>query len=143
MCKVLNKRIHGIPQGAIYIGRPSIWGNPFVIGKDGQRDDVIAKYETWLLGNGQLVDQLAALAGKDLVCWCAPARCHGDVLVRLANQPPNSTMSALQKGRGLRPLFCACVEAAPGASSPHRRPHFVLPTEQRGDATRVGFAGHS
>ncbi len=89
MCKVLNKRIHGIPQGAIYIGRPSIWGNPFVIGKDGQRDDVIAKYETWLLGNGQLVDQLTALAGKDLVCWCAPARCHGDVLVRLANKPPN------------------------------------------------------
>jgi hypothetical protein len=89
VCKVLNKRIHGTPQGEIYIGRPSIWGNPFVIGKDGQRDDVIAKYETWLLGNGQFVDQLAALAGKDLVCWCAPARCHGDVLVRLANKPPN------------------------------------------------------
>ena len=64
-------------------------GNPFVIGKDGSRDDVIAKYETWLLGSGKLVDQLAALAGKDLVCWCAPARCHGDVLVRLANKPPN------------------------------------------------------
>lgn len=89
MCKVLNKRIHGVPRGAVYIGRPSIWGNPFVIGKDGSRDDVIAKYETWLLGNGQLVDQLAALAGKDLVCWCAPARCHGDVLVRLANKPAN------------------------------------------------------
>lgn len=89
MCMVLNKRIHGVSPGAVYIGRPSIWGNPFVIGKDGSRDDVIAKYETWLLGNGELVDQLAALAGKDLVCWCAPARCHGDVLVRLANKPPN------------------------------------------------------
>lgn len=89
MCKVLNKRIHGIPQGAVYIGRPTIWGNPFVIGKDGSRDDVITKYETWLLGNGHLVDRLAALAGKDLVCWCAPARCHGDVLVRLANKPPS------------------------------------------------------
>ena len=89
MCKVLNKRIHGIPKGAVYIGRPSIWGNPFVIGKDGSRDDVITKYETWLLSNGHLVDQLAALAGKDLVCWCAPARCHGDVLVRLANKPHN------------------------------------------------------
>jgi hypothetical protein len=89
MCKVLNKRIHGVSPGAVYIGRPSIWGNPFVIGKDGSRDDVIAKYETWLLGNGQLVDQLPALAGKDLVCWCAPARCHGDVLLRLANKPPN------------------------------------------------------
>lgn len=86
---MLNKRIHGVPRGAVYIGRPSIWGNPFVIGKDGSRDDVIAKYETWLLGNGQLVDQLAALAGKDLVCWWAPARCHGDVLVRLANKPSN------------------------------------------------------
>lgn len=89
MCKVLNKRIHGVPRGAVYIGRPSIWSNPFVIGKDGSRDDVIAKYETWLLGNRKLVDQLAALAGKDLVCWCAPARCHGDVLVRLANKPSN------------------------------------------------------
>jgi hypothetical protein len=89
MCKVLNKRIHGVPRGAVYIGRPSIWGNPFVIGKDGSLDDVIAKYETWLLGNRKLVDQLAALAGKDLVCWCAPARCHGDVLVRLANKPAN------------------------------------------------------
>lgn len=46
MCKVLNKRIHGVSPGAVYIGRPSIWGNPFVIGKDGSRDDVIAKYET-------------------------------------------------------------------------------------------------
>ena len=89
MCKVLNKRIHGVPRGAVYIGRPSIWCNPFVIGKDGSRDDVIAKYETWLLGNGKLVDQLAVHLGKDLVCWCAPARCHGDVLVRLANKPAN------------------------------------------------------
>jgi hypothetical protein len=89
MGKVLNKRIHGIPPGAVYIGRPSIWGNPFVIGKDGSRGDVIARYETWLLGNAPLVDQLHTLAGKDLVCWCAPASCHGDVLLRLANRPPD------------------------------------------------------
>ncbi|GGI68671.1 hypothetical protein GCM10007973_02190 [Polymorphobacter multimanifer] len=89
MCKVLNKRIHGIPLGAVYIGRPSIWGNPFVIGKDGSRSDVIARYETWLLGNAYLVDQLHTLTGKDLVCWCAPASCQGDVLVRLASKPPN------------------------------------------------------
>ena len=36
---VLNKHKHGIPQGAIYIGRGSKWGNPFVIGKDGSRDE--------------------------------------------------------------------------------------------------------
>ena len=49
MPKVLNKRVDGIPPGAVYIGRPSVWGNPFVIGKDGSRDDVIAKYEAWLM----------------------------------------------------------------------------------------------
>lgn len=85
MCKVLNKRIDRVPPGATYIGGPSIWGNPFVIGKDGSRDNVIAKYDARLLGNPKLLAQLHMLAGKSLVCWCAPARCHGDVLVRLAN----------------------------------------------------------
>jgi len=32
----------------VYIGRPSKWGNPFVIGRDGSRADVIAKYRTWI-----------------------------------------------------------------------------------------------
>jgi len=86
MCKVLNKRVHGVPPGAVYIGRPSIWGNPFVIGKDGSRDDVIAKFEAYVRRRPDLMKQLHNLAGKDVVCWCAPARCHGDVLVRLANQ---------------------------------------------------------
>ena len=85
MCKVLNKRVHGVPQGAVYIGRPSIWGNPFVIGKDGSRDDVIAKYAAYIRARPELMKQLHKLAGKDLICWCAPARCHGDVLVELAN----------------------------------------------------------
>ena len=83
--RVLNKRHHGIPDGAVYIGRPSEWGNPFVIGADGSRDEVIAKYEQWLRGNPHLMAALAELRGKDLVCWCAPASCHGDVLLALAN----------------------------------------------------------
>jgi len=86
MCKVLNKRVHGVPPGAVYIGRPSIWGSPFVIGKDGSRDDVIAKFEAHVRRRPDLMKQLHTLTGKDVVCWCAPARCHGDVLVRLANQ---------------------------------------------------------
>ena len=85
MPKVLNKRVDGIPPGAVYIGRPSVWGNPFVIGKDGSRDDVIAKYEAWLMTRPVLLAGLPQLRGKDLVCWCSPAGCHGDVLVRLAN----------------------------------------------------------
>jgi hypothetical protein len=89
MCKVLNKRIHGVPKDAVYIGRPSIWGNPFVIGKDGSRDEVIAKFETYLLGNAGLMKQLHTLTGRDIVCWCAPSSCHGDVLVRMANAQPH------------------------------------------------------
>ncbi len=84
--KVLNKFVNGIPKGSVYIGRPSKWGNPFTIGKDGDRFDVIAKYREWLRSQPELI--LAAkreLAGKDLVCFCAPKGCHGDVLLEVAN----------------------------------------------------------
>lgn len=69
----------------IYIGRPSKWGNPFVIGKDGTREQVIEKYRHWVLGQPTLVNQLKELQGKVLGCWCSPAPCHGDVLVELTN----------------------------------------------------------
>lgn len=85
--RVLNKRRAGIPPEAVYIGRPSIWGNPFVIGADGDRVTVISKYERWLVQQNDLVGRLDELRGKDLVCFCAPAACHGDVLLRLANGP--------------------------------------------------------
>lgn len=86
MPQVLNKYKHGIPAGAVYIGRPSKWGNPFVIGKDGDRDEVIAKYRAWLMSQPDLIAQARKeLAGKDLVCFCAPKACHGDVLLEVAN----------------------------------------------------------
>jgi len=88
MAKVLNKMHGGVPPGAVYIGRPSKWGNPFVIGRDGSRDEVIAKYRAWLLRNDRLMAALPELRSKDLVCWCAPAPCHGDVLIALANAAP-------------------------------------------------------
>ena len=71
----------------VYIGRPSKWGNPFVLGRDGTREQVIGRYEAWLLGREELVAALGELRGKVLGCWCAPRACHGDVLVRLANAP--------------------------------------------------------
>jgi hypothetical protein len=70
----------------VYIGRPSIWGNPFVIGKDGSREDVVRKYKAWILSKPELMKQLSSLKGKTLGCWCAPAACHGDVLAELANK---------------------------------------------------------
>jgi len=70
----------------VYIGRPSIWGNPFEIDKDGTRGEVIDKYRDWLLGQPELLAQLASLRGKTLGCWCAPLACHGHVLEELANK---------------------------------------------------------
>lgn len=68
----------------VYIGRPSKWGNPFVIGRDGTRAEVIEKYEAWLLDQPDLLAALPELRGKRLGCFCAPLPCHGDVLARLA-----------------------------------------------------------
>lgn len=82
--RVLNKRQKNCPPG-IYIGRPSKWGNPFVIGRDGTREEVIQKYKDYLLGNAELMSSLHELRGKNLICWCRPHLCHGDVLLELAN----------------------------------------------------------
>lgn len=68
----------------LYIGRPSKWGNPFQIGSDGDRAQVIARYERWLDTQPELLEALPELAGKTLGCWCAPQPCHGDVLARRA-----------------------------------------------------------
>lgn len=82
--KVLNKYKDGFPPDSVYIGRPSKWGNPFTIGKDGTREEVIEKYREWLKTQPQLIEAAKReLAGKDLVCFCAPKPCHGDVLVEI------------------------------------------------------------
>jgi hypothetical protein len=70
----------------VYVGRPSKWGNPFIIGKDGNREEVIKKYRDWLMKQPSLLNQLGELKGKVLACWCAPQTCHADVLVELANK---------------------------------------------------------
>ena len=71
-------------QYDVYIGRPSVWGNPFRVGRDGTRDDVVTKYEAWLRTQPELMAQLPELRGKTLGCWCKPLPCHGDVLARVA-----------------------------------------------------------
>ena len=66
----------------VYIGRGrgSKWGNPFVIGRDGNRDEVISKFEMYMMSNPQLIQQLPELIDKTLGCWCKPKACHGDIL---------------------------------------------------------------
>jgi hypothetical protein len=88
MCRVLNVRQVGKRAAVdrVYVGRPSKWGNPFIIGRDGTREAVIAKYRAWIVRQPALMAALPELRGKNLVCWCAPERCHAEVLIELANR---------------------------------------------------------
>lgn len=86
----------------VYIGRPSKWGNPFVIGQDGGRLEVINKYRQWILSQPNLIRDLIELEGKILGCWCKPKICHGDVLVNLVDEfkpdwvsPPGDTIGEI------------------------------------------------
>lgn len=83
------------PEGAVYIGRPTKWGNPFthLVGKTKAefvvptREESVTKFREWFLSQPELVAAAKAeLRGKDLICWCKPASCHGDVLLEIANQ---------------------------------------------------------
>ena len=75
----------------VYIGRTfggyvsEGWGNPFVVGRDGDRKEVLRKYRRWLMGQPELLARIPELCGKILGCWCKPKACHGDVLAELAN----------------------------------------------------------
>lgn len=85
--RVLNARTVGrkVP-GAVYCGRPGPWGNPFVIGKHGDREEVIRRYREWLLSQPEMMEKARReLKGLDLICWCAPLECHCDVLAEVAN----------------------------------------------------------
>lgn len=84
MPKVWNKKDKNCPKNAIYVGRPSKWGNPYKIGIDGTREEVIELYKKWLSNQRYL--NLEELKGKDLVCWCKPLPCHADILLELANK---------------------------------------------------------
>lgn len=76
----------------VYIGRPSKWGNPFAIGRDGDRQQVIAKFRAWVVEQPDLVADLHELRGKRLGCFCAPLACHGDVLAELADDPVDAVL---------------------------------------------------
>lgn len=77
----------------VYVGRPSKWGNPFSHMKGTlacyqvkTRDEAVEKYKEWILKQDHLMRSLHELKDKVLGCWCAPKKCHGDVLLELANK---------------------------------------------------------
>jgi hypothetical protein len=108
--RIQRKRTKGwrMPEGAVYVGRPTKWGNPFPVKEHGEV--AVEMFDQWLgygisAGADCLVPypepgQLKALAdrrdrilgdigdlrGKDLVCWCHwMDPCHADVLLEIAN----------------------------------------------------------
>jgi hypothetical protein len=79
--------------GQAYVGRPSPLGNPYALGRDGNREEVIGKYRQWLWDQLQQPNSpqerelrrllALAVAGKlELLCWCAPLPCHAEVVRR-------------------------------------------------------------
>lgn len=64
------------PDNVVYVGRPSYWGNPFVVGRDGTAEEVCAAYRQYAIEAGNL--WLNPLRGHDLECWC-PLACKEEV----------------------------------------------------------------
>ena len=85
MIKIVNKRNYKGP--GIYVGRPSPLGNRFVIGRDGDRDEVIRKYRDFLATalhdddkvkrEFERIEELNKKGDVILICWCALSKCHG------------------------------------------------------------------
>ncbi len=79
----------------IYIGRDcqefkgSKWQNPFIIGKDGTRIEVIQKFEKYIRTKPELLKDLYELDNKILGCWCGKKACHGQILIKIRNEQLN------------------------------------------------------
>ena len=71
----------------VFIGRPSKWGNPFRIGKDGTREEVIEKFRKYFFSRPELMEAARReLKGKVLGCFYFPLGCHGDILASFVNK---------------------------------------------------------
>ncbi|WP_316196533.1 SLOG family protein [Bradyrhizobium sp. SZCCHNS3053] len=122
--RVYNKHHKDAPDDAVYIGRGSPWGNRFVIGEHGDRDQVCNLFEC-----EQLPDlDVSPLIGRDLVCFCAPHRCHGDSILLKANfrvvvfggrkyADRRVLYRALDAQHGRRPITCIIEGEASGADT--------------------------
>lgn len=119
--RIQRKRAKGwrMPPGGLYVGRPTVWGNPFIPGRElrfpfGEvfgpvvRDRrhavlIFATYARITVGYDLMVR--GGLAGRDLACWCPPAEpCHADVLLGIAAGRP-----AIEVERAIRERLGAAV----------------------------------
>jgi hypothetical protein len=83
----LTKRVSFPCYHTVDITREGKWGNPFIIGPHGSREEVIDKFEKWGISLGLDSKARTELKGETLGCHCKKYhRCHGDVLVKWANE---------------------------------------------------------
>ena len=92
--RVVNRRNYN--PSAILVDRSTLFGNPFRIGVDGNRVQVVAKHREWVMGEGpdtihgfsraKVLTLIPTLKGKNLKCWCYPLPCHASILLELANE---------------------------------------------------------
>jgi hypothetical protein len=78
-----------MPPAAVYVGRPSRWGNPWRVTEEMPAEEAVARYRAWLDGLSPMQRRafLDPLRGRDLACWCAPGKtCHAEVLLAMANE---------------------------------------------------------
>jgi hypothetical protein len=91
MPKVWNLRDPKCPPWTIPCDRSSPYGNPYRFGKRyaRTRKQAIAMFRDWVYAQPELLERIRTeLRGEDLGCWCAPKKCHADILFRIANEPP-------------------------------------------------------
>jgi len=133
----------GVDTYDVSIARPSKWGNPFKIGQDGTRDEVIDLYRSYVLGRPDLLAAISTeLKGKVLGCWCKPERCHGDILAEIADGlPPEEPKRAAPPEQALLPGYKKYVRAQPRdfrAWRDGRGQQIDAPTTKRGGGSFGG-----
>lgn len=95
---VVNKRTHKRTPQDVYIGRPSVFGNPMKILHESKRERRIAVefFDDWVRNDPGFIaqrtrDAIRALPEDAvLVCWCAPKQCHGDMIIKLWKEYHNA-----------------------------------------------------
>jgi hypothetical protein len=143
--RIQRKRTKGwkMPEGAVYVGRPTKWGNPYAIGgvrivtggatKHMNRLDAVQSFGRWVnacnhLSTIDIPRIKAELSGKDLACWCPLDQpCHADVLLEIANEkysnPPTSSFrdeaQSAARPQWIESLAEECEQAAKYANDPH------------------------
>ena len=96
--RIQRKRTKGwkMPPNTVYVGRPTVWGNPFIVGHGLTNETAVVEFLKWLKGQTAtgggglrritILHSIPELRGKDLACWCPLDQpCHADVLLEIAN----------------------------------------------------------